>query len=431
MPPTARVSTVEFRSLLLAPIRVRLGTLNAFFRPQCASTRLHRTPPAATSLAQQRALHLYKTARAKTALGMHKILDFDLYDIAPPSASKHEVDIAKSETEPDEIVKNGVTLEKLYEEHISPGQFIYLVKPIDKALASNFEKMREEDTPSTHKKYAVVKARIDENRQNKLEANRRRKGLEAHPRGLGEVSGALKEAHISLFSPPAYTRLVLDRVYNFIEFGSPVELCIRVFSSGKDTKYRPVGLDIQKWLHEHFPHLRPDFILKSMPEGTEFLINPVTNGCVVQFVLGKRPEWMGKQDLTARAFRVKDTVGKTLSTNAMAKNYLARQRKNAAKFEKSRRDVQEAAPSEVSDPSPSKKRIMNTRNIPSRQFSFELGSRGELSEQAGERQRKLRESRERQKEAKHKRRMEKMEKMAEYKAKQRHRWEGRGGRGDS
>lgn len=325
---------------------------------------------------------------------MHKIINFDLYDIAPPSASKHTVNIVEKKGH--RVVKEDVTLEELYEEHASPGKFVHLVDAVDKTLANNIEKMREDNT-SVRRRYAIVDARIDEK-------------IKARQKKLGEVSGTIKEAHLTLSSPPVYTRIVFDRVYNFIETGSPVEMCIRVFSSSKDRKYEVAGsgLDTQKWLHEHYPHLRPDFILKSMPEGTEFLIKPVTNGNVVQFVLGKRPAWM-KGDLTERAFKVKGVVKQTLPENISAQNYLTKQEKNQARIVQAELGKTSNKPF---DTSPFKEKQHKTLHVGTTDINFELGTDGFLSRSAAERQQKIRQARGRKQEQKAGRRV--------------HRWESRG-----
>ncbi|KAJ4352693.1 hypothetical protein N0V95_004018 [Ascochyta clinopodiicola] len=309
MPPNTRLPTVEFRSLLLPPTRVRLGSLNSFCRPQCASTPLHGRPPAGTCLVQRRPLYLYKTARAKTLLGMHKILDFELYKLAPPTASNHRVTLVESVKRPNKTVKEDVTFEELYEKHVSPGRFLHMVEGVDKRLADNFHKMRETNFPSKRRSYTIVEARLSD--ENKSKSNTSK----AHPENLHEVSKAIKGAPLLLSSPPAYTTMVLNRSYNFIASGALVEFTIRAFRLASDEVYRHEGLDIQRWLHEHFPHLRPDFLLKSMPKGTEYIVEPVTNGSVIQFVLGKRPGWMRGKDLTKRLFSIRREVEDNLPKN--------------------------------------------------------------------------------------------------------------------
>jgi hypothetical protein len=58
-----------------------------------------------------------------------------------------------------------------------------------------------------------------------------------------------------------------------------------------------------------FPHLRPDFILKSMPEGSRYMIEPVSNGKKVQLVIVKpNPKIIHSGGLTERLFKVKKSV---------------------------------------------------------------------------------------------------------------------------
>jgi hypothetical protein len=84
---------------------------------------------------------------------------------------------------------------------------------------------------------------------------------------------------------------------------------------GKKDKLKPGPQDWWPWLHEHFPHLHPDFILKSMPAGTYYLIKPISDGRRVAFVLslplsseqykkGPAPP----KDMTGRLFKVQEAV---------------------------------------------------------------------------------------------------------------------------
>ncbi|KAF1348284.1 hypothetical protein EJ07DRAFT_185072 [Lizonia empirigonia] len=292
MPPTARLATVEFRWLLLPPIRVSFRTLHAFARPPCRPVAPHARP-AATCLSQCRPLHLWVTAKAKTVVGMQKILAFDRYEQEPPSASDHRVTLVRSETDLRPLTE-GVSLQELYDHHIGPGKFLYSAQPVPKTLAQDYEKMREYDVPSQANKYAILPAHT----------------LPIHvknPQIDGKQFGPLKNVHISLPNPIEYTKGALDRAYQFIELGLPVEFRMRL--SGKKKKgTAPPDPAVWPWMHAHFPHLRPDFILKSMPERSEYLIHPVTDGRVVQFVVGRQPAQMPGPDLTQRVFRVKEAV---------------------------------------------------------------------------------------------------------------------------
>jgi hypothetical protein len=89
-------------------------------------------------LAQRRSLVLYKTARASTVLGMHKLLPFDLYEIAPPSASKRLVNLVEGQRS---IAKN-ISLQELYDKHIQPGQLLYLNQSIRKRIAEDVDQLR-------------------------------------------------------------------------------------------------------------------------------------------------------------------------------------------------------------------------------------------------------------------------------------------------
>ena len=317
MPPTTRLRTVEFRSLLLPPIRVRLRTLYSFARPQCAPVVLHRAAPSATCPVQRRSLHLYKTAKAKTALGMHKVLDFDLYEPEPPSASSHRVNLVRSDRDP-RVMAEDLSLQELYDEHISPGEFLYMAEPISKKLSENYEKMRQVNLASQQNNYAIVKARTVANVDVK------------HAQTELKQLGALKGVHLLLSNPVSYTKEALDRAYQFIESGSPVEFRIRLLGSvmkKKKSKGQAPNAGAWPWMHEHFPHLRPDFIHKSMPEGTVFIIKPISDGRCVQFVLGREAEQMPRLNLTKRLLRVKHAVKASIDNNPMAQRWQVKKAK--------------------------------------------------------------------------------------------------------
>ncbi|KAF9701310.1 hypothetical protein EKO04_000017 [Ascochyta lentis] len=296
MPPTARLPTAEFQSLLLPPIRIRLRTLHTFNRPQCTPIARHCARPAATCPAQRRSLHLYKTARARTALGMQKMLGFSLYEIEAPAVSNHRVNLVKSEFDHTPIAQD-ISLQALYDDHIAPGKMLYMTQPISKKLSENYERMRDEYIPAHTNNYAIVPAHSIE-------------VVLKNPQTEGKQLGPLKGVHLVLANPVAYTKEAFDRAYQFIEQGSPVEFRVRLLGSvvKKRMKTARPRADAWPWMHAHFPHLRPDFILKSMPEGTEYLIKPVSDGYTVQFVLGRRAEEMPVLDLTRRVFRVKKAV---------------------------------------------------------------------------------------------------------------------------
>lgn len=268
---------------------------------------------------QRRSLHLYKTAKAKTALGMHKILAFNVYDVPPPSISNHRVNIVKSEFDQTPIAKD-VSLQEVYDQHISPGKILYMIKPISKKLAENYEKLRDGNIPSQHNTYAIVPAHT-------IEVNLK------NPQREGKQLGPLKGVHITLANPIAYTKEALDRAYQFIDLGSPVEFRIRLLGAvlKKKRKFPPPAPDAWPWMHAHFPHMRPDFILRSMPEGTDYIIRPLSDGRTVQFVLGRKAKQMPKLNLTKRVFRVKAAVAGSMGKHSAAQ-------KRAVKIEEMRPD---------------------------------------------------------------------------------------------
>ncbi|CAO2648651.1 Nn.00g079180.m01.CDS01 [Neocucurbitaria sp. VM-36] len=294
MPSTARLPTIEFRSLLLPPVRIPVRAIRRLCRPQHAPVVLHSTR-LPQCLGQRRCLHLYKTAKAKTALGMHKVLNFGSYEIAEPTASKHKLDLVAGDKDPT-IVAKDISLQELYNKHVKPGCMLYLAHAMNRKTVEKIEKLSDEAIPSEVRNYAIVKAHT--------------RFVKVSKGQKGKQLGGLKIVIVSLASTVEYYKLALDRAYQFIANGSPVEFRIRMSGAKvtKEDKIKPGNPDAWPWLHDRFPHIRPDFILKGMPEGTFYLIKPVSDGRLVQFVMSRPAEKMPRVDLSIRLMRVKDSV---------------------------------------------------------------------------------------------------------------------------
>lgn len=248
-------------------------------------------------LPQRRSLHLYKTANAKTSLGMHKVLAFELY--ATPSTKKcdHKINLVK-EGGPGGItvIKSDIDLQDVYDNHVQPGQMLYMVHTITKSVADNYERLRDQDVAATSRNFALLDASASKMKVKDVQ--------------LGLQPGPLKVIPINLSSTKDYTRLQLNRMYQFLKAGSPVEVRLRLRKegAGKNLQYTKGKHDAWHWIHERFPHLRPDFLLKAMPEGTAYCVVPMSNGTHVQWVFmpgGKAKRHYGK---TSRVQNIAQTV---------------------------------------------------------------------------------------------------------------------------
>jgi hypothetical protein len=272
-------------------------------QPHPQSTVVLGHPP------QCRALHLYKTARAKTLLGQHKILPFQIYNIPKPAESDHRINLL---TKPGgEKIAEGITLEELLRKHISPGNMLYLTEPVNKADSENWEYMKETNLPQKFNNYAIVKEG-----QRRIHIAKHKH--EDHPNPIFRDLAGLKEIHINLASPVAFFMLVLARAYAFLDNGHQIEFSIRFKGTYKTQEGRrmPGDPEIWPWMHNHFPHLRPDFILKSMPKGTYYMIDPFSDGKHIQFVLAmphKVPyRSTTRSNYTSRALMIKEMVEESI-----------------------------------------------------------------------------------------------------------------------
>jgi hypothetical protein len=300
MRPTMRLPTVEFRSLLLPPIRVPLRALQALHRPHCApSPRTARSPQCLT---QRRFLNLYKTAKAKTVLGQHKALNFVPYEVSLPSEATHRINLYNSDKRQDKttLIAENISFQDVYDKHIKDGRMLFWPYAVDKSTAGRLFKLRGEDIISEHKDYAIMDAHMH--------------NIPINAKQRGSQLGGCKVLIFNLASPVSHHRIILDRAYQFIEAGAPVEFRIRMQGTqlSKEERIQPGSPEVWPWMHNHVPHLRPDFIMKSMPTGTIFLVKPVSDGRHLQWVMSKPATQMPPIDLTTRFLRVKESVKQSI-----------------------------------------------------------------------------------------------------------------------
>lgn len=247
-------------------------------------------------------MNLYKTAKSKTLLGQHKSLTFSPYQIEPPSASSHRINLFETDKHHSKykLIAEGVSLQEAYDNYVKPGHMIYCTKELKKGMAKTF--MNDEEKVHVldeYKNFSFVKA------------GSHRISLKSPQKG--RQLGGLKNIIFNESSPISHYRLCIDRAYQFIDLGSPVEFRIRLQGSvAKEQRLMPGDPTIWPWMHAYFPHLRPDFILKEMPEGTKFLINPVSDGRVCQWVLAKPTTVSSTQDLDRRFEKVQKGVVRSI-----------------------------------------------------------------------------------------------------------------------
>lgn len=242
-------------------------------------------------------MNLYKTAKSKTLLGQHKSLTFSPYQIEPPSASSHRINLFETDKHHSkyQLIAEDVSFQEAYDSYVKPGHMIYCMKELKKGMAKTFATEEKEHLLDEYKNFSFVEAK-----SHRIPLNSPQKGRQL---------GGLKNIIFNESSPVSHYRLSMDRAYQFIELGSPVEFRIRLQGSvAKEQRLMPGDPTIWPWMHAHFPHLRPDFILKEMPEGTTFLINPVSDGRVCQWVLAKPTTVSSTQDLDKRFEKVQKGV---------------------------------------------------------------------------------------------------------------------------
>lgn len=231
---------------------------------------------------------------------MYKVLNFEPYNLPKRRESEHKVilvDDAKSQ----QVRAADITLEELYDNHVKPGEMLYLVDNIAKKLAENVNQLAGNEVPSKARHYAIRKAHTQP--------------VKIKHRAPGSHLSELKVIPLALSQPAIYVAHAFDRAYQFVEAGSPVEVRMAI-KRGQSSRMSRItrGDDASwPWLHNHYPHLRPDFILKGMPETTVFLVDPVSNGKEVSWVMAKKEKKAGTmRQLSKRLFKVKEAVQKSI-----------------------------------------------------------------------------------------------------------------------
>lgn len=191
-----------------------------------------------------------------------------------------------------------VSLHDAYIKALKPGWFLVPKEAIVKKISENYEELVK--NTSRYNAYILQKTR-----SNVPVAKKKPTSNSAQV----QLMSALKELNFELGSSPEFFRIQMERAHAFLDAGHPVEFNMRA----KQNKKKEAHPEMLNLILEHFPHLRPDFILQSMPEGTVYLVDP--------FVSGGHVKW-------AFVKKVHHTQG------SMSKGILARKKKVAEAIEK-------------------------------------------------------------------------------------------------
>lgn len=230
---------------------------------------------------------MYQTAVTKTVLGMQKVLGWSLYQPPKLEESEHKINIVKLVKEGDgepvkEMVARDITLKNAYENYVGPRKMFLLADRLTKSdVPKHIKSFEEKDTVNRYRDYVIVDV------GSARATVKLPKEDSKHGRQMAHLQW-LRRFHFILSSTPEHNAQQLDKAYQFIELGCPVEFSIRVRQIS-ERKFQEMELyehDIFDYVYRHFPHLRPDFIFKSMPLGTTYKIQPLSDGRHVQFVLG-------------------------------------------------------------------------------------------------------------------------------------------------
>lgn len=219
------------------------------------------------------------------------------------------------------VIAEGLTPKEAYDRFVKPGQMLTLAETMHKGwVRPQLAAMQQLQAPEKFNDYVITKPyRLDTPVVvTGKKAKGHRPGDLVVPPSMYEK---LREVHLLLHSPTSYWQEMLDRAYQFLELGCPVEFVIRARNSNgaKKARWRSAGTEQMDYWLAHFPHMRPDVILRSMPAGTKFIIDPVTDGRALQFVLAIPKGSM--QDLNERLQNVKMMVTEAIEAGRLKDHF--------------------------------------------------------------------------------------------------------------
>ncbi|PVH98428.1 hypothetical protein DM02DRAFT_630227 [Periconia macrospinosa] len=248
---------------------------------------------------------MYKMARAKFVLGQHKALEMHRYTPPQPNA-EHRIKLTDDKGE---CIGQDMSMKEVHN-HITPG---YILSPLLMPHATemrNVKSMKEGEVHKTFNGYKLVKAGLEN-----FNAAKAKKETE-HNTVFFDCK-IMPFSGKRLSSPYEFS-LNMQRIHRFLEDRHPVELQMRLpgrklkkkkRSEKEYSLYPDKDLVLQEeweWLHAHWPHLRPDNILKSMPKGTQVWLPPYTNGANLYWVFG--PPWAFSMNLGKKIEEMKTKV---------------------------------------------------------------------------------------------------------------------------
>jgi hypothetical protein len=246
-------------------------------------------------------VHLYKSAKMKTILGLHTLLPFSPY-VPPRLNNSAKVNLWSKPG--GDLIAQDLTFKQLLEEHVKPGHFLCPTETMARKHAENWDYIRENDLAHQYNNYYIAEFKEQKTKVKKTSS--------MSP--MVKEMARLMELHFDLGSPEPYYKISMDRMMSGLQQGRPVEVCMRISGKHVADKYERQmagNPTIWPWMHQHFPHLHPDVIKAGMPEGTYFCIKPWSNGRHVQFVLAPNTK-MANQKLDKNLRNKKELIQQSI-----------------------------------------------------------------------------------------------------------------------
>lgn len=271
---------------------------------------------------QRRTLNLSSltTTPKDILIGKHTVLEIFRYTQPPLETAEQLINVYSSGGE---VVAKDVTFQEVHDKHVRPGLSLSPLKlpaldvPEEKRKLHSVATIKTHQVPAEFNNYVLTEL-VPPEKIPKFSY----KDEKGHA-GMKIMPLASRRLKI-----PLLFRLQMEKIHNFLCMKHPVE--VRFVLPGRkiggvrrseknfslNPKADPVIREEWEWLHRAWPHLHPDIVLKSMPEGTTFWLKPHIHAAGVGWVFGppnsQKRAWDKKIDSLRHRVKLNIREGKQM-----------------------------------------------------------------------------------------------------------------------
>ncbi|KAH7117686.1 hypothetical protein B0J11DRAFT_536488 [Dendryphion nanum] len=246
-----------------------------------------------------RHIHLVKTAWSKTLLGQHKIVAYAPYKVPPLESSTHQLSLWTRPVvklvwhsrdmalipQRNELLQEQIDFQNIYS-RIEPGIVLLPTQSLPKKETDSVEIIEKSGLQYRHNAYCLVPVGNKPNQVGKLKSGGIPLPKNAEYPVKSLKHGSVKEHHVTLSVPVSHFYKSLTTMYWQLLHAHIIEVTIRFSASSSEKNTMETAERTSwPWVHQHFPHLRPDVILASMPKDTYFMIDPWISNVRLKFAM--------------------------------------------------------------------------------------------------------------------------------------------------